>query len=360
MQTIRFWTPCEGHADPRRKWQLPSIIMTMGLLAAPPFALAAVKCPSVGKPVVSLELGSRYERNDKSRSDIDENADAAVDKALKPIDVYVRSLANLSDQSPKASTRDETNRCLYRALSSWADAGALSDLGTLNAKLAISPRVAGMAISYYDAKAVTPPDDEQKKAIETWLQSLGVELMTFFDEDAPKMASRNNLRAWAGLAVGQIGVATDNDQLSSWGAKTNEMVICSADDDGGLPLEMKRGDKALHYQLHAVGPLVVNAALLNAKFNDSFSVCQGKLDRIVDFTLSALQKPELAAAKAGTEQTFSTGKEKLEAFQIAWLEPYLKFRQSEKATRLAERYRPLSNSNLGGNLTSQYSAKSKK
>ncbi|KQV70466.1 hypothetical protein ASC90_10235 [Rhizobium sp. Root1220] len=309
--------------------------------------------------MVSLALGSRYESNDKSRSDIDESANAVVNKALKPIDVYVRSLANLSDQSPKAGTRDETNRCLYRALSSWADAGALSDLGTLNAKLAISPRVAGMAISYRDAKAVTPPDDGQKRAIEAWLQSIGMELMTFFDDDAPKMASQNNLRAWAGLAVGQIGVATDNDRLSSWGAKTNEMVICSADDDGGLPLEMKRGDKALHYQLHAVGPLVVNAALLNAKFNDSFSVCQGKLDRIVDFTLSAIQEPELAAAKAGTDQTFSTGKEKLEAFQIAWLEPYLKFRKSEKATRLAEQYRPLSNSNLGGNLTIQYSGKSK-
>ncbi|CDM62617.1 MULTISPECIES: alginate lyase family protein [Rhizobium] len=331
--------------------------LALGLLAVCDHpAQAEQKCPRVPTPVTSLELGSRYEKGDASRSELDQESNAAVNKALRPIDLFVRSVAALSHGSSATKPSDiEKRRCLYTALATWANAGALSDLGTMNAKLAISPRLAGIAIAYNEAKALTPPPSKQKVEIEAWLASLGRKLESFFDNDAPPMASQNNLRAWAGLAVAQIGLATNDDEQVAWGAKSTEMVVCSADEAGALPFEMKRGDKALHYQLHAVAPLVVNAVLLKGHSADSFAVCDGKLAKIVDFTLSAVEKPELAAAKAGTEQSFSMGSETLEPFQLAWLEPYLTYEKDERALRLAKKYRPLSNSNLGGNLTEQYS-----
>jgi len=320
------------------------------------FAQAELKCPRVPKPVISLEIGSRYEKGDASRSEIDEDSNSDVNRALRPLDLFVRTVAALTKGSAGKRSSDEKHMCLYDALASWADAGALSDLGTLNAKLAVSPRLAGLAIAYNEAKEQTSPPAEKQRAIEAWLGQLGRRLQSFFEKDAPDMASQNNLRAWAALAAAQIGLATNDDDLISWGSKSTEMVVCSADEDGALPFEMKRGDKALHYQLHAVAPLVVNTVLLGDHSGDGFNACGGKLQRIVDFTLSALEDPRLAAEKAGTEQSFSTGGETLEPFQLAWVEPYLKLQKDEKALRFAQKYRPLSNSNLGGNLTEQYSS----
>jgi poly(beta-D-mannuronate) lyase len=332
-------------------------LLGLGLLTLEAqLAQAELKCPRVPKPMTSLEIGSRYEKGDASRSEIDEDGNAAVNKALRPLDLFVRAVAALTKGSSSKHADDEKHLCLYSALASWADAGALSDLSTVNAKLAISPRLAGIAIAYNEAKEKTAPPPEKRRTIEAWLGPLGHTLQSFFDNDAPEMASQNNLRAWAALAVTQIGLATNDDALISWGSKSTEMVVCSADDDGALPFEMKRGDKALHYQLHAVAPLVVNTVLLDNRTGDGFQACGAKLERIVDFTLSALENPQLAAAKAGTEQSFSTGSETLEPFQLAWLEPYLKRQKDEKALRFAEKYRPLSNSNLGGNLTDQYSS----
>jgi poly(beta-D-mannuronate) lyase len=339
----------------KKDWLMVLVPMVVSLSGGGQATAASQpKCPQVSKPVVSLDLGSRYEKGDASRSEIDADSNAAVNKALKPIDGYVRSLANLVDKEPKKGAPDNRYVCLFRALDTWAKGKALSDLGTVNAKLAISPRLSGIAIAYREATEVAKPTESQKRSIESWLKSLGMQVMTFFDKDAPNMASQNNLRAWGGLAVGQIGVITQDETLTNWGAATNEMIICSAEDDGSLPFEMKRGDKALHYQLHAVGPLVVNAAVLNEKYTGSFDVCNGKLDRIVGFTLSALDDPKIVSAKAGVEQTFSTGKEKIEAFQLAWLEPYLRHRDNAAGLALAKKYRPLSNSTLGGNLTKQY------
>lgn len=131
-------------------------------------------------------------------------------------------------------------------------------------------------------------------------------------------------------------------------------MIRSASAEDSLPQEMKRRDKALHYQLHAVAPIVMNASLLQPLKPDSFDVCNGKLGAIVSFTVTSLARPQLVAERSGAEQTFATKKEKLKAFQIAWLEPYLVHRPNKDAEALAAAYRPLSNSSLGGNLTSIY------
>jgi len=321
------------------------------------YAEGQVKCPAITPPVIRLDIGSRYEDEDASRSVIDEDANDAVNNALKPLDAYVRSLASLIDEKPEQGHPDIRYRCLYRSLKTWADAGALSDLDTLNANLAISPRLSGISIVYYRATQTVMPAPEDQAAINHWLEERAIDVKSFFDTKAPQMASRNNLRAWAGLAVSQVGVLTGNQDLIRWGADSNQLVICSADSNGSLPFEMKRGDKALHYQLHAVAPLVVNAALLNSRFSDSFAVCDGKLDRIVDFTVTAINDPTVVGKQVGKKQTFTKGNEKLEAFQIAWLEPYLKYRKNPKALQLVKRYRPLTNSMLGGNLTDIYDAK---
>lgn len=306
------------------------------------------------EPVVEIDLPSRYREGDKTRSEIDEELDAAVDQALEPIDNFVRALADAANRTGSKKKVQSAASCIFDGLNDWASAGALLKPVSLNARLALSSRLAGIAAAYNRARKVSVPDPRSERAILDWLAKLAEGQIEFFDKDAPPMAATNNHRAWAGLAAAQVGLATGRTSFIDWAAETNRLMICSANDDGSLPQEMKRRDKALHYQLHAVAPVVMSASLLKPVKPDSFDLCNGKLDTIVNFTVAALARPEMVAERSGAKQTFATKKEKLKAFQIAWLEPYLANRSNKDAEALAAAYRPLSHSSLGGNLTSIY------
>lgn len=318
-------------------------------------AFAEDTCPAPLVPVVNVDLPSRYKDNDKSRSEIDDSLNAEVEKSLAPIDGFIRDLADMANKTMDESKADASADCIFSNLTTWAKAGALTQAETMNAHLALSSRIAGIAATYARAQTVKSPAKDDASLIEKWLFDLAENQVEFFDNEAPPMASRNNHRAWAGLAAAQVGAITNKQSLVDWGAKTNEMLICSANEDGSLPEEMKRRDKALHYQLHAVAPLVVTTRVLYPLRPEVLQACNGKLDKIVDFTIAALAKPAIVAKLADAKQSFQTKKEKLRAFQIAWLEPYLYLQDNDKAAQdLANAFRPLSNSFLGGNLTRQY------
>ncbi|WP_312807920.1 alginate lyase family protein [Agrobacterium cavarae] len=318
-------------------------------------AVADDSCPKPVTPVVNVDLPSRYKDDDKSRSELDETLNAEVEKSLAPIDGFIRDLAATANATTNEKKADAAAECIFNSVAAWARAGALKHAETMNAHLALSSRIAGIAAAYARALTVRKAPEETGAVIENWLVALAEMQVKYFDTEAPPMASRNNHRAWAGLAAAQVGAITNRQDLLDWGARTNEMLICSANDDGSLPEEMKRKDKALHYQLHAVAPIVVTARLLFPSKPNAPLVCQGKLDKIVDFTIAALANPALVTDLAGAKQSFQTRKEKLRSFQIAWLEPYLYLQTDDKpALDLADSFRPLSNSFLGGNLTELY------
>ena len=119
----------------------------------------------------------------------------------------------------------------------------------------------------------------------------------------------------------------------------------------GLPnhlLEMARRDLALHYQLHAVTPLVVTAALLNDAKPDLFDACDGAIHRAVDFVVAAFDDPKLAEGIAGRKQSYFDGSEKLRAFELAWAEAYLSLFDDAELRAFVESYGDLGNSKLGG------------
>ena len=97
---------------------------------------------------MSLGFGSRYEADSKTRSDIDEDSDAAVTKALKPIDQFIQNLAKVvskAETEKDIATRRQYQRCVVDSIYAWAKADALNDMRTFNAKLSIPARIGGLA-----------------------------------------------------------------------------------------------------------------------------------------------------------------------------------------------------------------------
>jgi len=337
---------------------LPSLLTIATLLApAPAFAAKAsdkaeFTCEAVPKPLVSLDFGSRYTKDSKTRSDIDEASNENVDKSLKPVETFINDLSKMANAAYlQTDGRQARVACVTDWLWTWADAGALSDLTTMNVRLATPARFAGLALALLQVDIAGEPDPAKREKIVAWLETLGQGMVQFFDNDAPTNASKNNLRAWAALAAASIGLAADDKALITWGEQSIELVACQANEDGSLPLEINRADRALNYQLHAVAPLVVAADLLAGQGFDAYALCGGKLDKIVDFSWKAAKDPKLVEALNGKVQTLSNGEQKLEPYMMAWAEAYLARTKSPELEAFVAPMRDLSHSKLGGNLT---------
>lgn len=315
-------------------------------------------CADVPAPVVSLDHGSRYIAEDDSRSEFDAASNREVDTQLKPVDTFItdlalaanRALSTLEDQPAAAD-------CVMSGLVVWAKADALSDLATMNAQLSAPSRVAGLAFAYAQVQPfLSSPEDQA--LIEDWLAARAATTMAYFDTEAPKNASRNNLRAWAGLAVARIGLTVEDTTMTDWADASVRLVVCQAAADGSLPLEMARQELALHYQLHAITPLVVTAALLQDSGHDLFSVCDGALQRAVGFAMAALDDPKMIRKLTGHQQSYFDGTEELRSFELAWAEAYLSLFPLPALEAFVADYAPLSNSKIGGRQSLLWNSRS--
>lgn len=128
-------------------------------------------------------------------------------------------------------------------------------------------------------------------------------------------------------------------------------VLCSAAPDGSLPQEMTRGRLALHYQLHALAPLVTTVASLDQQGLPIRDRCDGALGRAVQFALSDLENGAATQAITGEVQSFFDGTDTIEPFQLAWLEAWLVLEPDAELAAVIEPMRPLRYSKLGGNQT---------
>ena len=322
---------------------------SLGIPAAPALAQTEAACVTVPEPVVSLSYGSRYIDDDDSRSVVDEESEQAVNDALRPIDDFLRDLTSEANAVLRGGDdRQEKADCVVAAIAEWAEADALSDLGTFNAGLTVGARYAGFAMAYRQVRPYSSLMAEGE-AIEEWLSTRVREQMTFWEEEATPGAKTGNLRAWAALAVNLVGDVTGDDDALFWSASSITHVMCTALDDGSLPQEMKRGNYALHYQLHAISPLVVTAALLEEQGLSVKDNCGDALQRIVIYALNDIENEGAAAMEySGKEQSYWDGTEELESHEMAWLEAYLTLFPDPEIDAYAEQFRPLGNSKLGG------------
>jgi poly(beta-D-mannuronate) lyase len=331
--------------------RLQRLALGMALLASPLAAEEAPDCPEVAEPVITLGFGSRYADDSANRSDFDEEGDKAVTAALKPIDTFITDLAKqtdiLNNPEAEASAADAAASCVVDSIRVWAEADALSDLTTQGANLSAPSRVGGIAFAYAAVRN-HQPDADPDQVIETWLRDRAVQTMAFFDTEAPPRASQNNLRAWAGLAVARIGLTLQDEVLIDWAADTVELVACTAAPDGSLPNEMWRGRLALHYQLHAVGPLVTTTALLQEERPTLFAACDRALPRVVAFTLGALKDPSPVEKITGKAQSVGGLERQPRNFELAWIPAYLQLDPEADFAPLIDPIEKLGNSKLGG------------
>lgn len=336
-----------------------------GTLAVP-FELARNIAQNNGKqnctaklpaPVTSLNLSSIYEEDDESHSMIDPGNKAQYDKAI----AQTRQFAALVTKYASNYTETDGNRlddasCALILLDQWARANALSDLESRQSYLSTTRILAGAAMAYIQVRPAAALLHFDTSAIETWLAGLAERVIPVYTQSGDRTSNWQNHRYWGGFAVTAVGVAVGRKDFLAFGFESYKIGVCQVTADGALPLELARKKKARDYHLHATGPLVMMASLLQSNGYEAFPLCGNGLQRLVHFSLDSIDAPARMEALAGEPQV-KLPREKsglVRSDRIAWLDAYLHYYPDErpKYKRLFDK--PLFSSNLGGRISVLY------
>lgn len=280
---------------------------------------APYTCPA--PPAFSKTLDVEGYYTDKQNSVIDAKRLAAFDKASAGpthLGQYATSAADawLSTGSRAAAA------CVYSLLTAAAHADAwdrkMPGVGVYLQNWMLS----GTAVAYLKVRSSHIGTPAQDADVQRWFQRIAARVQEYFNlqRGHPGSDAWNNHMYWAGLAVAAQGIAGNDQEAFLWGMSAYRMGIDAIQPDGSLTAEMSRGQMALHYQLYALGPLIVLAELGEANGIDLYREKQGAIHRLVKFNIAAMKDPSTLATRTGATQKISrpySGQE------IGWAVPYI-------------------------------------
>ena len=332
----------------------------LGRFTTPPdtgLPMPPAACTPFNKPPVrDLVFSSVYEQDDPSRSRVDEAARKTYIQATRDLRHYEHSLMAMAN-AYLASGRAQSGQalCALDRLHQWAAADAL--LGKSNTQGAFVRQwtLATLSSAYLQIKSEPTLDAARKETVERWLGTLAAAVIQTNETRKPREETQNNHLYWAAWAVTITGIALNNTDYYVWGVNQIKYVInVQMNDDGSLPLEMKRGAKALHYHIFALAPLIMVAEAGARNGDDIYDDRDGILHRLVDRVFNGLDDPAYFETQSGSTQEPGSG---MQPGHFAWLEAYnARFPAPPRAEWLHAR-RPLISRRTGGDMTLLYTYK---
>lgn len=309
------------------------------------------ECDAPGEPVISLDTQSKYKQDDTQRATIDEDAEAAYSEAVEPLRIYGKALVRISNAYVKSAPKNTAAAaCALTWLDQWASAKAMTDLRSKQAHFNLGQALGGFALAYLQIRHAPGLAEDQKKRVESWLKTLGRELV---DSKATSggVSGRNNHRYWAGLSATAAGIASSDKKLIDWGIDSARIGLAQVTPGGTLPLEINRGKRARDYHIFAAEPLVATAELARSQNVDLYAEHGGALTRLVDRVVASLDDPSFFETATGTKQEPFPGDGTVPPHRVAWLEIQQSRYPTPKAEAVLSAKRPTASSGIGGNTT---------
>lgn len=308
-------------------------------------------CKAPPSPVQDLTFGGFYKRGSGS-SVVDKDAMRKYRAARKPIDSFARTIIKMSDRY--LSTRQpapEIAQCVFDWLHVWAKdrafLGEVSRQGGYVRKWALGT----VSLAYLKIRDALPFDTAEQKIVKKWISDWASVVREDYSTAMHRSSRNNNHAYWASWSVGLAGVVLDNSSHFNWMIARQHIAMRQIEDDGTLPLEMKRRSKALHYHVYSTQVLVMIARLAARNGINLYGIENGALHRLVKRTVDGLSDPSYFAEKSGKKQNWVG---KVSGGKLAWMEAYYARFPSSEIKRWIEQYRPMKNRRIGGNATLLY------
>lgn len=324
-------------SDLRSPWdERPVKVTTAGYTCDVPAALP--------KDIAAYDFYS-----DAKHSVIDPARYAAYNAAARRFDDAMHAAESAADNFQSTGSRAAAE-CVLQILLLNAQAGAMTgDMASNQSYYVQNWTLGSLAVTWLKVREADPGTPDERTAITGWLQAVAHSTQSYFTDRHQKGTTdaQNNHYYWAGFAVMAAAVSANDHSLFDWGVSTYDDGIRRIQPDGTLPLEMARGQRALHYHLFALAPLVTMAEFGAANDLDLYTRNHSALSLLIYRAMGGLEDNKYFTSKAGAAQdTPENGKVKSD--EVVWLTPYLRRYPNGDLNRLLHSVSPRPYNYLGG------------
>ncbi len=208
--------------------------------------------------------------------------------------------------------------------------------------------IGAVAISYLKVRDSGLISTAQRDAILPWIEKVVSQSQDYFEVHRKNAAgdAQNNHLYWAGVEVAAAGIAANDRKLFDWGMETYHAGISQIQPDGSLPQEMRRGQRALHYHLYALAPLVYLAEFGEDNGLHSYAERDFAIRKLTDLCVQGLEDNSFFVKATGIAQDTPNGPPAAE--QISWAKIYLARFPNPQLAKLLAQATSLSYMYLGG------------
>jgi poly(beta-D-mannuronate) lyase len=208
--------------------------------------------------------------------------------------------------------------------------------------------IGALAIAYLKVRGSGLDHPEEATSQTNWMKTVARQTMDYYDNarSKPGGEAENNHLYWAGVEVAAIAIAANDRSLFDWAMATYKNGVQQITPEGTLPLEMRRGQRALHYHLYAIAPLVYLAEFGEDKGIHLFAENDYALKRLVNLAVAGLAGSGYFDRETGIKQ--DTPKDQPTAEAISWAKIYVKHFPDPQISVLLAQASSLSYMYLGG------------
>ncbi|WP_248917358.1 mannuronate-specific alginate lyase [Pseudomonas entomophila] len=322
-----------------------------------------VRCEAAPRPYTgSLRFRSKYEGSDKARATLNVASEKAFRASTKDITTLEKGVSKMVGQYMRDGRPAQLD-CALTWLGSWARADALmssdyNHTGKSMRKWALgSMSGSWLRLKFSNSQPLAAHQAEAEQ-IEKWFARLAQQ--TVRDWSGLPLEKINNHSYWAAWSVMATAVATDRRDLFDWAVKAYKVGANQVDEQGFLPNELKRRQRALAYHNYALPPLAMIASFAQANGVDLRKENNFALQRLGEGVLAGARDPSQFTAHAGVKQDLHDLK--IDS-KYAWLEPWCALYHCVGDTlERKHEMQPFDSFRLGGDVTRVYDpgAESKK
>lgn len=314
-----------------------------------------VRCAAPPTPYTgALQFRSKYEGSDKARATLNVASEHAFRTSTQDITALEKGVSKSVTQYMRDGRPAQLD-CALTWLSTWARADALmstnyNHTGKSMRKWALgSLSGSWLRLKFSNARPLAAHQVEAE-LIEKWFARLAQQTVRDWS-DLP-LQKINNHSYWAAWSVMATAVATDRRDLFDWAVKQYKVGANQVDDQGFLPNEIKRKQRALAYHNYALPPLALIASFAQANGVDLRAENNFALQRLGEGVLAGARDPRHFAERAGEKQDMKDLKVDT---KYAWLEPWCALYHCVGDTLARKQgMQPFNSFRMGGDMTRVY------
>jgi poly(beta-D-mannuronate) lyase len=307
---------------------------------------APYSCPAIVHLSPDLTTSGFY--SDSKSSVIDPVKWKAYAESAGPYKELGERITDAADAYRATGSRDAANCAIQHMNAATKDGVFTGKMSSGQAYYVQGWTIGAIAIAYLKLRDSGLLTAAEKKDIPAWIVSVVKQTQDYYDTRRQKATgdAQNNHLYWAGVEVAAAGIAADDRKLFDWGIETYHEGVSQIQPDGSLPQEMRRGQRALHYHLYALAPLIYLAEFGEVNGLHLYAERDYAIKKLVNLCTQGMTDNSFFVKAAGIAQDTPNGPPAAE--QISWARIYVGRFPDEPLSHILAQAKSLSYMYLGG------------